>query len=207
MDLISAWKKNWSDHVVCHWIMEALLANKNLRVQVVVSPLDAGAGAEGDQYSFGSGAGRTFDLIKYYMTHNAQTDAELDDRDGARADALQRLYIAPFYFTDLVTNKQTIEGVTYKWPDLPAEGNTATLKQKPLSEKPPSKGVIGSAALSVIDASGYIYKKVPSAPGNHAKIMIVDDELYVVGSDNLYPGSLSEFNYLVEGEQVVKELT
>jgi phosphatidylserine/phosphatidylglycerophosphate/cardiolipin synthase-like enzyme len=206
MDLISAWKKNWSDHVVCIWIMDALLANKNLRVYVVVSPLDAGAGVEGDQYSFGSGAGRTFDLIKYYMAHNAQTDAALDDRDGARADALKRLYIAPFYFTDLISVEQTIEGVTYKWPDLPAEGYTATLKQKPLIEKPPSKGVIGSAALSVINASGYIYDKVPSAPGNHAKIMIADDELYVVGSDNLYPGSLSEFNYLVEGEKAVKEL-
>jgi len=36
--------------------------------------------------------------------------------------------------------------------------------------------------------------------------MIIDDELYVVGSDNLYPGSLSEFNYLVEGQEAVKEL-
>jgi murine toxin len=206
MDLISAWKKNWSDHVVCQWIMEALLANKDLRVQVVVSPLDAGAGAEGDQYSFGSGAVRTFDLIKYYMTHNPQTDAALDGRDGARADALKRLHIAPFYFTDLVSEKQPIEGVTYKWPDLSAEGYTATLKQPPLSEKPPSKGIIGSAALSVINASGHIYNKVPSAPGNHAKIMIIDDELYVVGSDNLYPGSLSEFNYLVEGKEAVNDL-
>ncbi|WP_168790572.1 phospholipase [Paraburkholderia aromaticivorans] len=206
MDLISAWKKNWSDHVVCHWLMEALLANRNLKIQVVVSPLDAGAGAEGDQYSFGSGAGRTFDLIKYYMFHDVQTDAALDDKDGARTEALKRLWVAPFYFTDRVSDKQTVEGDTYKWPDLSPEGYTATLKQPPLSEKPPSKGVIGSAALSVINASGYIYKKVPSAPGNHAKIMIIDDELYVVGSDNLYPGSLSEFNYLVEGGDAVNEL-
>jgi phosphatidylserine/phosphatidylglycerophosphate/cardiolipin synthase-like enzyme len=51
------------------------------------------------------------------------------------------------------------------------------------------KGVIGSAAWAVINASGYIYSKVPSAPGNHAKIMIIDDEVYVVGSDNLYQAS------------------
>ena len=206
MDLISAWKKNWSDHVVCHWLIEALRANKNLEVQVVVSPLDAGAGAAGDQYSFGSGACRTFDLIKYYMTHDVDTDAELDDRDGARADALKRLHITPLYFTNLVPKNKTTEGQTYKWPNLTEEGYTATLKQPPLDEKPPKKGIIGSAALSVINASGYIYDKVPSAPGNHAKIMIIDDELYVVGSDNLYPGSLSEFNYLVEGEDAVKEL-
>ena len=206
MDLISAWKKNWSDHVVCQWLMDALRANKELVVHVVVSPLDAGAGAAGDQYSFGSGAGRTFDLISYYMTHDVVTDARLEDPDGARAEALKRLYVAPFYFTDHVPEAQQVEGQTYKWPDLSEEGYTATLKQPPLSEKPPSKGVIGSAALSVINASGYIYKKVASAPGNHAKVMVVDDELYGVGSDNLYPGSLSEFNYLIEGEEAVKDL-
>jgi murine toxin len=206
MDLVSAWKTKWSDHVVCIWLMDALRRNKDLVVQVVVSPLDAGAGAEGDQYSFGSGAQRTFDLMQYYMTHDVATDGPLDDSDGARAEALTRLHVAPFFFTDGVPADKTTEGATYKWPDLPKEGYTATLKQKPLSEKPPSKGIIGSAAMSVISASGYLFDKVPSAPGNHAKVMIVDDEAYVVGSDNLYPGSLSEINYLVEGDEAVKDL-
>jgi hypothetical protein len=114
--------------------------------------------------------------------------------------------VAPLYYTDQVKMELTGEGTTYKWPRLSPEGYTATLKQPPLSEKPPSKGIIGSAAMSSINASGYIYKRVPSAPGNHAKIMIVDDELYVVGSDNLYPGFLSEFNYLVEGKEAVNAL-
>jgi murine toxin len=206
MDLISAWKKNWSDHVVCQWILEALLANPNLKVQVVVSPLDAGAGAEGDQYSFGSGAVRTYALMEYYMTHDVATDTLLPDPEGKRKQALKRLEIAPLYYTDQVPSDKTIEGNTYKWPNLSPEGYTATLKQPPLSEKPPKKGVIGSAAMAVINASGYIYDKVPSAPGNHAKIMIVDDEAYVIGSDNLYPGFLSEFDYLVEGKDAVKAL-
>ncbi|MBE9088454.1 hypothetical protein IQ232_01265 [Microcystis aeruginosa LEGE 11464] len=206
MDIVSAWKKNWSDHHVCIWLLEALLANPNLQVQIVVSPLDAGAGAEGDQYSFGSGASRTFDLLKYYMTHDVATDAPLNDPDGKRASALTRLHVAPFYFTDQVPASDTIEGDTYKWPNLSKEGYTATLKQKPLADQPPSHGVIGSAAWSVLNASGYIYDKVPSAPGNHAKIMIVDDELYIVGSDNLYPGFLSEIDYMVEGADAVNEL-
>jgi hypothetical protein len=206
MDIVSAWKKNWSDHHVCIWVLEALLANPNLQVQIVVSPLDAGAGAEGDQYSFGSGASRTFDLLKYYMTHDVATDAPLDDPDGKRANALTRLYVAPFYFTDQVPAGYTIEGDTYKWPNLSKEGYTATLKQKPLADQPPSHGVIGSAAWSVLNASGYNNNKVPSAPGNHAKIMIVDDELYIVGSDNLYPGFLSEIDYMVEGADAVNEL-
>lgn len=206
MDLVSAWKKNWSDHVVCHWLMDALLANPALKIQVVVSPLDAGAGAEGDQYSFGSGACRTFELIKYYMTHDADSDEELDDSDSKRANALKRLHIAPLYFTDKVPKEKTGEGTTYKWPGLSDEGKTATLKQPPLSEKAPKKGVIGSAAWAVVNASGSVYPKVDSAPGNHAKIMVIDDEAYIVGSDNLYPGFLSEFNYLVEGEEAVGEL-
>jgi len=140
------------------------------------------------------------------MTHDVQTDAVLPDPDGARAEALTRLFVAPLYYTDAVPSANTVEGETYKWPHLSPEGYTATLKQPPVSEKPPVHGVIGSAALSVLNASGYIYTKVPSAPGNHAKLMIIDDEAYVVGSDNLYPGSLSEFNYLVEGQEAVNEL-
>ena len=223
MDLISAWKKNWSDHVVCHWLIEALYQNKNpnFEVQVVVSPLDAGAGAEGDQYSFGSGAERTFDLIKYYMTHETLTDAEYEDIE-TRNTALKKLHIAPLYFTDQFNNdafrnlpkSEITEGETYQWPDLTEEGYTLTIRQPPLFtrippllKKLPKKGVIGSAALSVFNASGFAPgRKVPSAPGNHAKIMIVDDELYVVGSDNLYPGFLSEFNFLIEGKQAVDKL-
>ncbi|HGJ5884322.1 hypothetical protein [Arsenophonus sp.] len=63
-DLISAWKKRWVDHTVCRWLIEALLAHKSLQLHVIVSPLDAAAGAAGDQYSFGSGAERTFELLK-----------------------------------------------------------------------------------------------------------------------------------------------
>ncbi len=202
MDLISAWKKNWSDHVVCHWIMDSLLQNKSLKVQIVVSPLDAGAGAEGDQYSFGSGAVRTFNLIKYYMTHDANTDALLNDHDGARNEALTRLFVAPLYYTNQVPHDKRTEGTTYKWPNLSADGYTNTLKQKPLSQEPPQQGIIGHPLRAVEQASGYFGAPVASAPGNHAKIMIIDDEAYVVGSDNLYPGNLSEFNYLVEGPAV-----
>lgn len=205
-DLVSAWKKRWQDHFVCNWLIEALLANKDLQVYVVVSPLDGAAGAAGDQYSFGSGAERTFELFKYYLTHDIDTDEVLDDKDGRRADALKRILIAPFFFTDKVPEDQTVEGETYKWPDLDPSAYTATLKQKPLSEKPPQKGIIGSTVMSTLKGSGLFYPKVPAAPGNHAKLMIIDDELYVVGSDNLYPGYLSEFNYLVEGKEAVAEL-
>lgn len=201
-DIISAWKKNWKDHSVAQWIIEALLKNEDLQVQVVVSALDAGAGAAGDQYSFGSGAIRTFGLLKYYMTHDVATDKLLDDTDGKRANALNRLFVAPFTFTDKVPEGDFIEGKTYKWPKLPPEGRTSTLKQPPLSEKPPHHGIIGHPFYATINASGFFYDRVDCAPGNHAKIMIVDDEVCIIGSDNLYPGNLSEFNNLMEGDFV-----
>ncbi|MFY0579753.1 hypothetical protein ACN28S_40815 [Cystobacter fuscus] len=205
MDLISAWKKNWQSHVVCHWLMDALLLNKELVVQVVVSPLNAGAGAEGDQYSFGSGACRTFELIQYYSMYG------LDDKPLGdvveRLEALDRFHIAPFYFTNVPKDKAT-EGGSYHWPQLDPKGWTQTVRQPSLKDQPPRKGVIGDAVEAVKMGSGKYskYKKVPSAPGNHAKIMIVDDESYVVGSDNLYPGFLSEFNYLIEGQEAVGDL-
>ncbi|AGC45241.1 murine toxin [Myxococcus stipitatus DSM 14675] len=204
MDLVSAWKKKWSSHVVCHWIMEALIANPRLQVQVVVSPLDAGAGAEGDQYSFGSGACRTFELFQYYMANAVETDTRRPDAE-TRLAALARLHIAPFYYTE-VPREKTREGESYFWPELTPEGFTATLKQPSLAQVPPVKGIIGSAVESVKKASGAVFPKVPSAPGNHTKIMIADDQAYVVGSDNLYPGFLSEFNYLIEGPGAVADL-
>lgn len=201
-DIVSAWKKNWKDHSVCQWIIEALLKNPELEVQVVVSPLDAGAGAAGDQYSFGSGAIRTFGLMKYYMTHDVDTDELLDDSDGKRADALTRLYIAPFYYTDQVPDDKQVEGETYKWPKLPPEGRTASLKQRTLAEEPPHHGIIGHPFYATINASGFFFPRVGAAPGNHAKIMIIDDEACIVGSDNLYPGNLTELDNLIEGDFV-----
>lgn len=205
-DLISAWKKEWEDHHVCVWLIEALLANSDLEVQVIVSPLDAAAGESGDQYSFGSGSQRTMDLIRYYMTHDVKTDDLIPDSDGKIASALNRITIAPLYFTDLVDLNHQVEGVNYKWPNATESSYTATLKQPSLTARPPSKGVIGSTAMACIDGSGYIYPKVLPAPGNHAKITIIDDEVYLIGSDNMYPGYLSEIDLMIEGEEAVQEL-
>jgi murine toxin len=204
-DLISAWKSQWRDHDVCRWLIEALLANPELEVQIVVSPLDAAAGAGGDQYSFGSGAKRTFQLLKYYLTHDEYTDEKLEDPYGIRKSALKRIEVAPFFFTD-VPRELSAEGNTYQWPDQGEAAYTATLREPPLSEVPPQAGIIGRPLISLIKGSGLVYPKVPSAPGNHAKVTIIDDELYVVGSDNLYPGYLSEFNYIIEGQDAVNAL-
>jgi murine toxin len=202
-DLVSAWKSTWSEHKVCRWLIEALLSNPDLEVQIVVSPLDGAAGAAGDQYSFGSGAKRTYELFKYYLTHDEKTDEIISDPTENRISALKRLKIAPLFFTDKVPSNLCVEGETYKWPEAEEGSYTATLKEMPLEKEPPKKGKIGHPLMAVLKGSGLLYPKVSPAPGNHAKITIIDDELFVIGSDNLYPGYLSEFNYVVEGEEAV----
>lgn len=41
---------------------------------------------------------------------------------------------------------------------------------------------------------------------NHAKVWIVDDRAFHVGSDNIYPHTLQEFGYLVESEPLTRDL-
>ncbi|WP_238149425.1 hypothetical protein [Arsenophonus endosymbiont of Aleurodicus floccissimus] len=91
--------------------------------------MDAAAGAAGDQYSFGSGAERTFELLKYYITHDLHTYELLSDENGDRADALKRVLIAPFFFTDRLSEQQNTEGKTYQGPNLDLAVYTAMLKQ------------------------------------------------------------------------------
>jgi phosphatidylserine/phosphatidylglycerophosphate/cardiolipin synthase-like enzyme len=41
---------------------------------------------------------------------------------------------------------------------------------------------------------------------NHAKLWMVDDRAFHVGSDNIYPHNLQEFGYVVESEPLAREL-
>jgi phosphatidylserine/phosphatidylglycerophosphate/cardiolipin synthase-like enzyme len=38
-------------------------------------------------------------------------------------------------------------------------------------------------------------------PGNHAKALMTDDELVLIGSDNMYPSPLAEFSFIIEGNE------
>lgn len=44
------------------------------------------------------------------------------------------------------------------------------------------------------------------AIGNHAKLWMVDDRLFYIGSDNVYPVNLQEFGYIVDDRQAAAEL-
>jgi murine toxin len=106
-DLLFRGAKGKDGHQVCHWIAQALLLNPQLTVQIVVSPIDA-SGA-GDQYSWGSGAIGTHQLLCELIR-----DKSHDGRQAA--EAIERLHVAPFCFTEVGFDA---EGKDYQWPDVP----------------------------------------------------------------------------------------
>ena len=161
------------DHMVCQWIADAVIANPNLVVDIVVSPI--GGATHGAQYSWGHGASGTFKVLTEIVTAKVK---KFTSDVGTLDSAIARLHVAPFCFTD-VTFKA--EGEDYAWPD------------------PPSSSIVGRFTPGSMTPLGFKY---PPAPGNHAKVYIVDDTCYYIGSDNLYPHNLAEFGFLIEGASV-----
>lgn len=53
---------------------------------------------------------------------------------------------------------------------------------------------------------GWNHARRSLAFANHAKVWIVDDQAFHVGSDNLYPHFLQEFGYVVESEPLAGDL-
>jgi murine toxin len=168
-------------HVVCGWIAKALVTNRELRVQIVVSPRLAGGAKE--PYSWGAGAAGTQRMISTFLAKLASNEA-LDE-------ALGRLCVAAFAFTahedgeDFLVRSRT-EGVDYFWSGT--QSDTIYYEE----------GNVLPAGLSG--------KKSRPAPANHAKFYMADDTAAYVGSDNLYPHGLIEFGYLVEDAAVIGEL-
>jgi murine toxin len=171
-DLLFLGAKSIGEHQVCGWIVDALLASDQLEVQIVVSPVDGSGG--GAQYSWGSGAIGTHGSLKELL------EAKCVGQPKRLASALDRLAVAPFCFTGV---QFLAEGRDYHWPEVPQ-----SLHVHRFSTKAPLPDFSGG--------------KLPPAPGNHAKFYLADDQVYYVGSDNLYPHNLAEFGYLVEGDSV-----
>jgi phosphatidylserine/phosphatidylglycerophosphate/cardiolipin synthase-like enzyme len=53
--------------------------------------------------------------------------------------------------------------------------------------------------FSGASATEWSWQKKKKPFFNHAKVYIIDDAVFYVGSDNLYPNNQQEFGYLVEG--------
>jgi murine toxin len=172
-DLLFSASAKPSEHLVCNWIADALVASSELVVAIVVSPLDASAA--GIQFSWGSGARGTYDLLRDLVIERCESEEQA-------FPVLTRLEVAPFCFTAITELR---EGEDYHWPDVPKNLH------------------VGRFNTSVMLPG---IKNRPPAPANHAKFYAADEQVYYVGSDNLYPHNLAEFGYLVEGGSVREAL-
>jgi murine toxin len=146
-------------HLVCQWIVDALIDNGSLIVQIVVSPIDA-SGA-GDQYSWGSGAVGTFAFLRKLV----------ETRVGSQAatPVLRRLCVAPLAFTLDVPGKQ--ESVDYRWPEVPKKvwaGRFGTSVPVPsVTTYPPAPG--NHSKVFMVDDRAYLIGSDNLYPHNLAE--------------------------------------
>jgi hypothetical protein len=167
-------------HRSCELIAKALIKNDQLEVQVVISPRFAGGA--GEPYSWGAGAHGTHAMIVHFLEKQGKKTAAI----------LRRLHVAPFAFTHDVLSDNDYgtwamqDGQSYQWPS--AKKDTMYYEQGDVLPK------------------GMSASKCIPAPGNHAKFYLVDDTACYVGSDNMYPHTLIEFGYLVEGNALMQDV-
>ena len=65
-------------------------------------------------------------------------------------------------------------------------------------------------SISDIARTGSKYRRVDNTPGelplhaNHSKLVVVDDALCYIGSDNLYPGYNEESGIWIDDQQAIQ---
>lgn len=135
----------------------------------VVVTAPYGSGIMDVYYNVTNGPQSAADYIMYYARPTLGTGKLRGADDLARVKLFNRLFVAPIHFTD-AANEPT--NTHYFWPN-----STTVVKAG------------GSLAVA-----GF-----PKSVGQHMKISIIDDSIFVVGSDNHYPHPLAEINYVMEG--------
>lgn len=196
-----------SDHTICEAIGNRLTATKKgTSIQIVVSTRYA-QNSQGLSYSYGDGpreaAERISDVVRgARQASSSKTDlperlAVLDISkavgDGevraiAGINDPSYVTVAPLVFC--AARGATRDRGSYVWPD-------------------------GRYVYEKLYGNNRFWNKDDTSeakmgPGNHSKVMIVsigDDDasgLVMIGSDNMYPSPLSEFNFVIEGAEAVE---
>lgn len=138
----------------------------------VVVTAPYGSGLMDVYYNVNNGPQTAADYIMYYARPTIGTGKIRKVGDLQRLELFNRLFVAPIHFTDAASEPQDTH---YFWPD----------------------------STDAVSAGGSLAQKgFPKSVGQHMKTTIIDDELFVVGSDNHYPHPLAEINYVMEGDFV-----
>lgn len=158
-------------HSTCKDLGNALYANSNLKVYVVVTA-PYGSGIMDVYYNVTNGPQSAADYIMYYARPTVGTGKLRGVDDLNRLKLFNRLFVAPIHFTDAANEPKDTH---YFWPE--------------------STHVVKAGGSLAVDG-------FPKSVGQHMKTSIIDDSVFVVGSDNHYPHPLAEINYVMEGNFV-----
>lgn len=212
-DLVNAGKfggMQASKHTICEILGKRLLKTpRGTAIQVVVSSRFT-QNSEGLAYSYGDGPREAAERISDTVVGAEQESSDIDDLP-ARLQALELdaqpgsapihaiiqrrdpsfCTVAPLTFCE--ARGATRDRGSYVWPD--------------------AKYV--NSMMGGLYANGRYWndddgEELRFGPGNHAKVMCVsegDDDssaLVMIGSDNMYPSPLSEFNFVIEGTEAIR---
>jgi hypothetical protein len=195
-----------SEHTICELLGKRLKATpKGTAIEIVVSSRFS-QNSEGLAYSYGDGPREAAERISDTVSGVAQRSstrgkwpkrlAALDleaDLPAAEVSSVSSAAdpsfctIAPLAFCE--ARGTTRARGSYAWPDA-------------------------KYAMEKLYTSGRFWndddkRDLKFGPGNHAKVMFVSDGdddatgLVMIGSDNMYPSPLSEFNFVLEGPEVI----
>ena len=146
---------------------------KNQNLKVyVVVTAPYGSGPMDVYYNVFNGPQSAADYIMYYARPTVGTGGLRGVNDLERLKLFNRLFVAPIHFTNPDNEPRDTH---YFWPN----------------------------STEVVEAGGSLAQAgFPKSVGQHMKTTIVDDTIFVVGSDNHYPHPLAEVNYVMEGDFV-----
>ena len=212
-DLVNAGKfggMQASKHTICEMLGKRLLKTpRGTAIQVVVSSRFT-QNSEGLAYSYGDGPREAAERISDTVVGANQQSSdinnlpprlqalELSAQPGSAPihAILQRsdpsfCTVAPLTFCE--ARGATRDRGSYVWPDAKYVNSMM--------------GGLYANGRYWNDEDG---EELKFGPGNHAKVMCVsegeDDStaLVMIGSDNMYPSPLSEFNFVIEGTEAIR---
>jgi hypothetical protein len=195
-----------SEHTICELLGKRLRATpRGTTIQVVVSSRFT-QNSEGLAYSYGDGPREAAERISDSLVGANQASSNKNDLPARLAalalsstggsgqgyavvssDEPSSCTVAPLAFCE--ARGTTRDRGSYVWPDA-----------RYVMEKMYTNGRFWNA----VDK-----EELKFGPGNHAKVMFVSEGdndstgLVMIGSDNMYPSPLSEFNFVIEGAEAI----
>jgi hypothetical protein len=213
-----------SEHVICQMLGERLKeVPKGLAIQVVVSSRFT-QNSEGLAYSYGDGPREAIERIYDTITGVDQPPAqgigvahvqETGPCPGTALDLTAEVGSAAVHLVGSQSDPSfcTVAPLAF----CEARGATRDRGSYVWSDAKSDNSLMGKVYTSSRYWNRADAEELRFGPGNHAKVLYVSEEsiigdkmarkasgLVMVGSDNMYPSPLAEFNFVFEGPEVIE---